>query len=695
MPTDPVCGMYVPEDSSLFTDSNGQKIYFCSTGCYEKYTLPEKSLTGLRHRLIVGWLLAIPIIVMTYGVSPDLLYRNYLIFLLAIPVQIYSGSGFYEGAVASIRMHVPNMDLLVSLGTVTAFSFSTFVTFFPGVIAPSSGVYFDASAFIIVLILSGNYIENMTKARANSAASKLTALIPERVRVIRDGQIQEIGTGDLKTGDTVLVRTGETVPVDGTIKSGKCEVDESAITGEQIPVVKGPEDRITSGSVLVRGTVEVFAERTGRDTTVSQILEMIQKASSGRLKIQRLADAFSELFVPVVIAVALVSSLFWLIYLHFLGFSDPVQTAILVFVSVVVIACPCAIGLAAPITMLISSGLSSERGIVIKNTRAFDRLTKISTVIFDKTGTLTKQHPTVSQIRTSGEIDENTILKLAGSIESYSSHPVAKALVAFADRRGISLSLAQKVVEIPGVGIEGEVEGHHVSVVRSEGADERGVSVVVDRKKTGWIDINYEMRESAPRAVSRLKEMGIKVAMVTGDSESEARRIAASAGIEDVHWRILPQGKDELVRKYQESGEYVMFVGDGINDSIALESADVGVSMGSGTDIAKESGDAILIEEYLERIPDLIIIGRKTMSKIRQNIWWAFGYNSALIPVAAGILVPVFGLSIYSFLPMFSALAMGMSSSSVVTNSLMLKGGIIKEIGYGKRSQAISNMNKA
>ncbi len=686
MPTDPVCGMFVPEDSDLFLEVDGQRYYFCSKTCLLKYSSPEKESRKLKNRLIVAWSLAIPIIIITYVLPNTVVFRDYLLLGLALPVQFYSGYGFYEGAYHSLKSKSANMDLLVSLGTLTAFAFSVFVTFFPKVI-PSSSVYFDASSFIITLILTGNFIENLTKIKANKAASKLIEIIPTTSHIIQEnGEITDKKTSEVKVSDNVLVKPGEIIPADGKIYEGKSEIDESMLTGEQEPVVKASGNEVSSGTKNLNGILKINVTRTGRDSTVSQIYELIQRASSGRAKIQRVADVFSSVFVPVVLAASIASLLFWWLYLSSMGNPISIEIAILAFVSVVVIACPCAIGLAGPITLLIASNISYENGIIIKNSSALDRLSKVTRAVFDKTGTITESDPTVNELLVIGSNSKETVLALAASVESFSNHPVAKAIVKMATENKVKVPEATDIKENPGTGISGSVDGKSVQISRSKHNGVSAVSVSVEGEHIGSFVLSYKIRESAAIAINELKAMGVKVSMITGDSTEEAKRVGGIVGIDDIHAEVLPDQKSEIIKQFQMDGDYVMFTGDGINDSVALETADVGLAMGSGTDIARDSGDIILLNNDLENVVNAKIIGERTIRKIKQNIGWAFGYNTILIPIAAGILVPVFGFSVYSILPMLAALAMGMSSTSVVTNSLLLRGKVTRSL---KRSSEI------
>ena len=680
MPTDPVCGMFVPENSDISYKVDLETYYFCSTACRQVYSSPELEYSKLRKRLTVGWFLSIPVLLISYAIPPSyfagISYKDYMLLALSFPVQFYSGLGFYQGAYHAVKSLTGNMDLLVSIGTLTAFIFSAFVTL--SGMANRFDVFFDASVFIITLILTGNFIENITKKKSNSASRKLLSLIPDTIHLkMDDGVFQDRKADSIKSGDIILIKPGESIPVDGLISAGKSEVDESMLTGEQIPLLKQIGDKVYSGTLNLNGAVEVEVTGTGKNSTVVQIYEMLQKAVSGRAKVQRISDAFSSLFVPIVIVIATVSSIFWYFYLNSIGFTSAGEISLLAFVSVIVVACPCAIGLAVPITLLISSGKASESGVIIKNPNAFDRLSKVTMVMFDKTGTLTDSNPTIGKIIIENEtVSEEYVLQMAASVESKSNHPVAKAIVSEALKSVKSLKEASDIVETPGKGISGIVDGMKVEILRSGTKGVSSVSVSVGGKIIGNISLIYRIRESAFSAIAGIKSIGLSASMITGDSESEATRVARTLGIDDVYYEVPPGEKAEIIKKYQAKGEYLMFVGDGINDSVALETADVGVAMGSGTDIARESGDIILMNNDLEKVQFVKFIGNKTISKIKQNMAWAVGYNVLLIPVAAGVLVPFAGLSIFFVLPMISAFAMGMSSTSVVINSLFLRGTI-------------------
>jgi Cu2+-exporting ATPase/Cu+-exporting ATPase len=678
MPTDPVCGMFVSEDSELYTDIDGKRYYFCSKSCMDRFKSPEIESRKLKRKLTVGWVFSIIIMTMMYFTS-NFQYKDYILLLFAIPVQFYSGLNFYSGAAQSIKNKSSNMDLLIAIGTLTAFFFSLFVTIFPDAIHGAS-VYYDASSFIITLILTGTFIENLSKRRANGSAVKLLELMPDRVHVIINDKEVEKPRNEVDVGELILVKPGEIIPVDGVVRSGASEIDQSMITGEQDPVLVSKDSNIFSGSRNLNGALQVEVLKKSSDSTVNRIYDLIQGAISGRVKIQKVADTFASVFVPVVLSVGAASGLFWYFYLSSVSNGLDIEIAILAFVSVVVIACPCAIGLAGPITLLISSSVSSQNGIVVKNPSSIERMSKATTVLFDKTGTLTESQPEILGIEPQLSVDSSELISIAASMERFSTHPVGKAIYSYAVRENISLQEVHDFMETPGTGVEGTINGIKFKVQRSK---ESGISSVLVKRgdeEIGNIKLSYSIRKTAKQAVSDLKGLGLKVGMVTGDSVNEAKRVGSLLGLDLIHAELKPEEKSKVISEYQERGEYVVFVGDGINDSIALETADAGFAMSTGSDIAKDTGDIILINDDLTNVPASIVISRDTVSKVRQNIGWAIGYNTVLIPVAAGVLVPFFSLSIYSFLPILSALAMGLSSTSVVMNSLLLKGKIGKDL---------------
>ena len=674
MPTDPVCGMFVPDTSNLKLTKDGRDYFFCSTDCLNKFKSPEEQVRAIRWKLTVAWLFSVPVLALTY--IPGIAFKPWILLVLTLPVQFYSGIGFYRGAYESIRNRMGNMDILITLGTLTAFFYSFVVTFDPLLISHSS-TYYDASAFIITLILTGNFIETITKKSAGDAASKLLELIPGTAHKVVGDDILEVPSDSIKEGDTVLVKPGEILSADGVVSEGSADVDASTITGEQEPVLATVGSRVISGTKNLNGTLKIKVLRSGSNSTIRKIYDMLQTATSGRARIQRIADVFSLYFVPVVLIAASISAALW-VYFISVGQTGQWDIPVLAFVSVVVIACPCAIGLAAPITMLISSTFSYENGLIVKNTGALDRISRVTRVIFDKTGTLTRTLPEVSEIHSS--IDQDQMIAFAGTVEKYSNHPVAQSIVRYAVGAGISLSSAIQVKETPGQGIQGTVSGKTVEIIRSKGSQNSAVEILLDGKNVGNISFRYVVRPESALLIRELRERGIKTTIVTGDKETEAHRISEMLSLDSYHSQCLPEQKAEIVRKYQEEGDFVVFVGDGINDTVAMETADAGIAVPEASDVAKEAGDVIIAKNNIMLVLSSIDLSRQTIRKVKQNIFWAIGYNSALIPVAGGALVPFLGLQVYSVLPILSALAMGMSSTSVVLNSLLLRGTLRKKV---------------
>ena len=677
MPTDPVCGMHVPSSSDIKLERDGDVYYFCSTTCKIKFEEPENENRRELIALAVAWTFSIPILIINYAFAFP--FKDYVMLILALPVQFYSGIRFYKGAYQAIKMRSGNMDLLISIGTLTAFAFSLTITLLPKIL-PTQTVYFDASVFIISVIMTGDYLQSLTELRANSAANKLLKDLPSTVHLITKEGIKEVDPFTLQKGDLILIKPGETVSVDGDIVDGKTEINESLISGEAEPVVKVKGAKVISGTQNINGVIQVSVERAGKDSTVNQMYTLIKKAASGKLKVQRLADLFSSYFIPVVIAAALVSAAIWFILLS--NSSSPLvyDITILSFVSVIIIACPCAIGLATPITLLIASNISSSRNILLRNVNGFDRLSKVNMVILDKTGTLTDPRPEIKGIIPAKKsYNEMLVLRYAASLEQYSNHPIAKAITDYALKRNVKLLEVSDIEEKPGEGVWGRENKEDVSVRRANGKDT--VGVYAGGSLLGEITMSYNVKNSAMSAISKFRSEGIPIAMITGDAEDEAKRIANLLGITDVHFGVKPDMKAEIIKGYQKNGKYVMYVGDGINDAIALETSDFGVAMGIGSDIAKESGDAVLLKDDLGLLYDLYVIGKLTIKKVKQNIGWAVGYNGVLIPIAGGVLVPVFGLGMYATLPLLAATAMGMSSVSVVINSLLLKNKVKRRLG--------------
>lgn len=678
--------MYVDEDAKLRANVRGTTYYFCSESCLLQFTAPEKELRRLRQLVLVSAVLAVPILLLTYMPYLPTQLNDYALFALATPVQLVVGWRFYRGTYDSFRSRMGNMDVLIAVGTTAAWAYSAVVTFAPSFF-PFSGVYFDTSALIITLILGGRLLEHLTKARASAAVRKLADLQPTLAHKLVGGTESDVPVESVVVGDELVVRPGEKIPVDSVILEGTSAVDESMITGESMPVDKNPGDSVIGATIDKAGLLRVRATNVGQDTTLAQIVRLVEEAAVGRAPIQRLADRVASVFVPLVVAAALGAGLFW----YFVGHVG-LNFSILAFVSVVVIACPCALGIATPAALLVGTSKGAQNGVLIKGGEYLERAGKVDAVVMDKTGTLTEGRPTVVDVIASGALDEDQLLHLAASAEKGSEHPIGEAVVAEAKSRSVGLSEPLGFEAVPGKGVKARVDGHTVQLGSRSMAADLGVSVasldaklapleeagkttmlvLVDGKVAGALAVADRLKQSAAPAVDSLKKLGVEVVMLTGDNRRTAAVIAREAGIEKYFAEVLPQGKEEVIGSLQKEGRVVAMVGDGINDAPALAKADVGIAIGSGTDIAREAGGIVMVRDDLRNVATAIRLSRKTLSKIKQNLFWAFLYNVGLIPIAAGALVPLFGVQVYNVLPFLAAGAMALSSVTVVSNSLLL-----------------------
>jgi len=689
MAKDPVCGMYVEEgEHALKTTRYGTTYYFCSETCLVEFQAPEKAIARLKRLVALGALLTVPIAVLTYlPIISDRATNNLVMFFLSLPVQFVVGFRFYRGSYDALRSRIGNMDLLIGLGTSAAWIYSITVTFVPGFF-PGSATYFETSAIIITLIQTGNLLEYITKGKASEAVHRLLNLQPTLAHVIRDGVETSIPIEKVEVGDVLVVRPGERVPVDGKVVDGSSVVDESMITGESLPIDKRIGDEVIGATISKTGLLKIQATRVGQDTVLSQIAKLVEEAQVGKAPLQRLADRVSAYFVPAVILIAISSFVFW----YFVA-SIGLAFSLLAFVSVVIIACPCALGIATPAALLVGTGKGAENGILIKGGDQLELAHKANTVIFDKTGTLTKGKPAVTDIVPIGNLSDRQILGYAGSVEKGSEHPLAQAMVDAAQRMNVALSDPSDFEALAGLGVRATVQGREVLLGNIELMDKFSVLVdsyagklttlqlqgktttilAVDRDPVAIIGLADTVKETAAIAVKALKSMGLDVVMLTGDNERTAKTIAQVLGIDTVISGVRPDQKEARVRSFQAEGRKVVMVGDGINDAPALAAADVGIAIGSGTDVAKETGGIILIKDDLTDVPKALLLSRATVSKIKQNLLWAFVYNVALIPIAAGILVPFLGPGIYQVLPLLAGGAMAISSVTVVSNSLLLR----------------------
>jgi Cu+-exporting ATPase len=658
----------------------GTTYYFCSESCRSEFTMPQEELNRVKSTVALGAILTVPILVLTYVPILPSQRSGYILLLLALPVQFYVGSRFYRGAYHSLKTHAANMDVLVAVGTTAAFGYSavsTLASSFFGV----QGMYYDASAVIITLVLSGRLLEYYTKERASYSVRKLLELRPRVAHLVRDGGRADVPVEDLVVGDLVQVKPGERIPTDGIVQSGASEADESLLTGESAPVRKEVGSQVIGSSINNGGMLEVRCTAVGQDTVLGQITRLVEEAKAGRAPIQRLADRVAEYFVPSIILVALGAALGWRV----LG-SVSVSTSVLIFVSVVIIACPCALGIATPAALLVGTGNAAKRGILVKGGEAVEAAAHVDTVVIDKTGTITEGKQSVTGVVGT---DKDQTLAMAASVERASEHTIGKAIVKEALSKGLRLAEVSNFVSTSGMGVQGSVGGGVVRVGRREFAgvpetwegmsevdrlQSEGNSVVFVSSGGGYgaIVVGDSVKPEAAEAVREMKSMGLSVVMLTGDDEQEARAIAERVGVPEFRAGLLPAEKEREVERLQAGGRVVAMVGDGVNDAPALARADLGLAIGSGTDVAKETGGMILVKDRLTDAVDALRIGRATMRKIKENLAWAFGYNAILVPVAAGLLIPFYGVGVYSFLPFFSGAAMALSSVSVVTNSLLL-----------------------
>jgi P-type Cu+ transporter len=695
MAKDPVCGMIVDEKTALSSEIGGKQFFFCSPNCQKTFVNPEKELASLKKRMYVaasGALvlailraalylgLAFGAVAVTWIPIPQIPFLTWglLLFIIVTPIQLIGGWTFYVGAYEGLKRKTANMDLLISVGTLVAYIYSTIVVFLPDALpVKERDVYFEVSAVIIAFVLLGKFMEEAIKKKGSAAVRKLLDLRPTMATLLKDGIEVEIPAIQVQVGDILLIRPGEKIPTDGTVIEGTSSVDEKMITGESMPVDKNVDDGVIGATMNKQGLLKIKATKVGKDTTLSQIAHIVEQAQSSSTRIQRLADSISAKFVPAVVLVAIATFVVW-----FFVFGNFV-TGLLAFIAVLIISCPCALGIATPAALMVGVGKGAEAGILIRGAEYLERSQKITTIVFDKTGTLTKGEPSVTDIVVFGSFDENQIIEYASSVETGSEHPLAQAILRDATMKNIPIKNPQNFEAVSGMGVKAEINGKQIlfgnrklltkfgiptdhieqkmELLESEG--KTVMIVAIDHEIGGLVAVADTLKESSRAAIESLKLLKIETVMLTGDNEKTAKTVAKNVGIDKVIANVLPAEKADVIKKLQAEKKVVAMVGDGINDAPALAQSDIGIAIGSGSDIAKETGGIILIKDDIMDVARAVRLARATMKKIKQNLFWALIYNTAAIPIAAiGLLSPI-----------VAAAAMAFSSISVIGNSYFLK----------------------
>jgi Cu+-exporting ATPase len=658
----------------------------------------EKEIKLIFNKFIISLIFTIPLLYISMGhmigfplpsfIDPMINPKTFALLqlILVIPVVI-AGNKYYKIGFKTLIKRNPNMDSLIAIGTSAAVFYGIFavIMIFKGNTHYAKDLYFESAAVIITLITLGKYLEAVSKGKTSEAIKKLMGLAPKTAIVIRDGKEIEINIDEVRVGDLIIVKPGEKIPVDGEVIEGNTSVDESMLTGESIPVEKNVGDKVIGASINKNGTIKYRASKIGKDTVLSQIIRLVEDAQGSKAPIAKLADIISGYFVPIVMLLAVISGLAW----YFIG-KESILFSLTIFISVLVIACPCALGLATPTAIMVATGKGAEYGILIKSGEALETVHKIETIVFDKTGTITEGKPKVTDIITTESITENELLQIAASAEKASEHPLGEAIVKFAKERYIDFKKIDFFKAVPGGGIEVRIDDKEILAGNKKFMEERNISlknleeksnklakegktpmyIAINNNIAGIIAVADTIKENSKKAIEILHNMGIETVMITGDNKKTAEAIGKEVGIDKILAEVLPEDKASEIKKLQKYGKKVAMVGDGINDAPALAQADIGIAIGSGTDIAIESADIVLMKSDLMDVITALKLSKSTIRNIKENLFWAFGYNIIGIPIAMGIL-HIFGGPLLN--PMIAGAAMSLSSVSVVTNALRLK----------------------